>query len=257
MAVELLLVFVVLELVVLVVLLVVVLVVVLVLVLVVVLLLVLLDFLVLLQLSGLVGGSLCLSLSVELGLGVKFSLSLVGGVLLRLESVLLGLSVVCDVNNLGLVNVLNGAGLNSSENLLFRSILDEQALREDATFGVVLVVAGVTSRGRVANLAGRKGTGEKGLEWVTADDGNLDGELKNDGLVDGCSVVRGGILVLSKNRDLRVDRCDSSAGDGRKTDLTSVALKSAVLKSCNLASNIASRNSVGESLVGRSLLEAI
>jgi hypothetical protein len=100
---------------------------------------------------------------------------------------------------------------DGGEDLFLGSVGNEEVLGEDAAFGIGLVVAGVAGAGGVIDVAGLEGAGLEGLERVTADGGDLSGELENDVLVDLGSAVGGGVLMLGKSSDLGVDSLNGGA----------------------------------------------
>jgi hypothetical protein len=98
-----------------------------------------------------------------------------------------------------------GNASDSGVDFIGGSIVHDQVLREDATFRVVGIIAGVALARVIVNIARGKGTGEQGILRVTTNGGDLLGKLENDGLINGGSVVRGRILESDKVSDLNTN----------------------------------------------------
>lgn len=124
---------------------------------------------------------------IENGLELRIVVNNVIQLLLFVDNILDNFvdNTVCGIQNV----------LNSGENLLLGSIGDEQILGEDASNGVIEVVASVAGSGRVTDLSGLESTGLNGDQWVAANEGNLPSKLESDGLVERSSSIRGRVLL--------------------------------------------------------------
>lgn len=147
--------------------------------------------------------------------------------------------------------------LSSSQGLSLAQVIDAKAESVDAAIVISVIIAGVTLGSWVANLAWCKGASLVGKGRVTADGGDLGGELLSNLLVQGSSSVGSGVLVLLEGSDLRVHGLDRSAGDRLQSDGSSVAFQGAVDESEGHAFYISGCLGIGESLVSSGLLEAV
>lgn len=147
--------------------------------------------------------------------------------------------------------------LSSSQGLSLAQVIDAKAESVDAAIVISVIIAGVTLGSWVANLAWCKGASLVGKGRVTANGGDLGGELLSNLLVQGSSSVGSGVLVLLEGSDLRVHGLDRSAGDRLQSDGSSVAFQGAVDESEGHAFYISGCLGIGESLVSSGLLEAV
>jgi hypothetical protein len=160
-----------------------------------------------------------------------------------------------------------------SQDLSLRGIENKEVLGEDATDGVTdsnmsgcfvmpgmcLLddIAGVALSGGVTKLTGSESSRLESQKRVATNESDLLCQRERDGLVQGSSAVRGGVLVLLESSDLGVDCLDGDTCNGLETDLASVALQGAEDEGSDLSVNVTSSLSIGESLVSSGELQAI
>jgi hypothetical protein len=194
-----------------------------------------------------------------------------GGVLVAVTSI--GVGIVVTVTNVGVVTsstvgsvtdcgsvVASSSSTDTSDgscDFIFGEVIDTKVLSVDASCIIVLIVAGVTGTGWVANLARRESRSLVGHHWVTTNRSDLTSELFGDLLVECLGSITGRVLVLLERSDLRVDGLDGLAGNGSKADRASVSFQSTVDESHGHALDITSCLGVGEGLVSYGLLEAV
>jgi hypothetical protein len=151
----------------------------------------------------------------------------------------------------GLLHVGNGRG-----NFFLSGVENKELLGVDAAKLKVNIVASETSASVVVHITRRERASEKGKVGVSAEGGELAGELKSNGLVDGQSVVGGSILVRDESANLRVDSrlIAQNAGD---TNTTGVTLDGLEHQRTSHTTDVADSLRVGEGLVGGSLLKTV
>ena len=150
------------------------------------------------------------------------------------------------------------AGGDKSFHFIFGGVFDDQELCEDTTIGgVIEVVAGVASTSWVAEIARGKSARVESVKWVAADQSDLDGEFERDGFVGGRCPVRGRVLVLGDEGNLRVHGLDRRAERRFLAHRASVALQGAVDQGADLAVKVVFLLGVGEGAVGGGLLETV
>lgn len=120
---------------------------------------------------------------------------------------------------------------------------------------VVCIVTSVAFRGRVADLAWRKGTTLQCILSITTDRSNLLSKSKDNGLVRASGAIRSRILMLLNSCDLGIDGLNGCTRVGLESNRASVALEGAIDKSSCHARHIIGGLGVSECLVGGGLLE--
>lgn len=144
---------------------------------------------------------------------------------------------------------------NSGEDVGLRNSRHQKVLGNDAPDRIVLVVAGVTSSSRVANLTRGKGAALQSKKRVSPDGEQSLGDLELDLGVVG-RLGRSRVLVLVDVDELGIDRSLVAEG-GSLADGQGVTLEGTEEDGVDGQVEVVGGLGVGESLVGDDLLEAV
>ena len=142
------------------------------------------------------------------------------------------------------------------KDFLFSGVRDEQLLREDAAFCVVLVVARVSLCSCVVDITRSEGTRLDRIQRVAADRLDLFCELEGDRLVSLGSPWRSRVLVLRKSRNLRVRSLERSTRVRLFANCPSVPFERAEDERVDHTVDIPGRFRIRERLVSGRLLQA-